>query len=113
MSKIFQISQVEEGMVLAEPILNKLGQVLLGANVTLSKKHLNFFKIWNIDYVSIVSDEEEINDIEFSSDEYELAIAKLARRFSWTPRNILEEELLEIGLYTELDKIRKMKEGIN
>lgn len=105
MPKIISVNNVTEGMVLSEPIVNKFGQVLLGADIVLLKKHINFFKMWNIELVTIQSDDEEEDTI--NDDDYESAKSNLFNRILWKPRNKNEEELIELGIVFEFKKLNK------
>ncbi len=108
MPKIISVNNVAEGMVLNEPILNKFGQILLGADIVISKNHINFFKMWNIEIISIYSDEEENEENTYSSEDFEISKANLYKRMSWHPRNQNEEDLVELGLIYEVKKLKKL-----
>ena len=109
MPKIISVNNVTEGMVLSEPIVNKFGQVLLGADVIIVKKHINFFKMWNIELVSIQSEDDEDENI-FDYEDYETAKANLFQRMLWKPRNQNEEDLIELGIIYEAKKLNKTLE---
>lgn len=53
------IDQIQEGMVVTENICGHSGQVLLGAGVELTEKHLRVLKTWGINVVSVEGDESE------------------------------------------------------
>jgi hypothetical protein len=108
MSKIISANNATEGMVLSEPILNKLGQVLLGAEVVISNKHINFFKMWNIELISIQSDDEDMNTNVVSAEDVETAKSNLFKRLSWKPRNQNEEDLIELGIIYETKRMNKL-----
>jgi hypothetical protein len=108
MPKIISVNSVTEGMILSEPIINKHGQVLLGSDIIISKKHINFFKMWNIELISVHSNEEEEENSDFlSSVDYEIAKANLKKRILWSPRNQNEEDLFELGIIYEGRKLNK------
>ena len=48
MPRLISIEEAESGMVLAAPILNRYGQVLLAAGVEFQPKHSVMFKTWGI-----------------------------------------------------------------
>ncbi|MBU1100265.1 MAG: hypothetical protein KKA84_07650 [Bacteroidetes bacterium] len=104
MNKTILLDDFEEGMELAVPLKNKFGQVLLGANVKLEKKHKNLFRTWGIETLVIVSDDEGEEPI----DESLMAEAEtiLAKKIYWTPKNKFEENLIQMGMDNILDKLR-------
>lgn len=53
MARVISCDEIEQGMILAQPILNKFGQILLPANVELQKKHSQLLKTWGITSVTI------------------------------------------------------------
>jgi hypothetical protein len=108
MSKLIAIDNIEEGMILSEPIKNKFGQVLLGADVTIQKKHIGFFKTWNIEFISIQSDKEEEEE-EFTSEDYDSAKTQLYDRMKWNPRNQNEYDLIELGIFHFAKAVQKLR----
>ena len=99
MAKVIAIENITDGMILQEPVVNNYGQTLIGAGATLSEKHKNTFKTWNIHTVVIQSDENEEEQFIINDEILELAKAKLKERMQWQPRNQFENELYEMGLY--------------
>jgi hypothetical protein len=97
MSEIVQLEDIEDGMVLAEPIVNNFGQTLLPADIELAQKHVNILKTWNVRSVTIKGDSKEE---EFVISEELRAKAKehLKQRMKWEPRNQYEKELIKIGI---------------
>lgn len=96
MQQIIQIDKIEDGMVLAEPVLNQFSQVLLPSGTVLSSFHTNILKKWNISYIFIYiendQDEAEIPQ-ELINDYKELIKSKLL----WTPIIPVEEDLINIA----------------
>ncbi|MEN6295654.1 MAG: hypothetical protein ABFD61_05950 [Chloroherpetonaceae bacterium] len=95
MQHIIQIDKVEDGMVLAEPVLNQFSQVLLPSGTILSKFHVNILKKWNINFVFIDVQESEDNpDIpqELIDSCKELITSKLL----WSPTLGIEIDLINI-----------------
>ncbi|MCE5305265.1 hypothetical protein LLG34_06160 [bacterium] len=95
MQHIIQIDKVEDGMVLAEPVLNQFSQVLLPSGTILSEFHVNILKKWNINFVFIDVQESEDNpDIpqELIDSCKELITSKLL----WSPTLGIEIDLINI-----------------
>jgi hypothetical protein len=99
MAKVISIDNIEDGMILQEPVVNNYGQTLIGAGATLSAKHKNTFKTWSILTVIIQSDESEENNSPISEELMELARVRLMERMKWEPRNQFENELIDMGVY--------------
>ena len=94
MQQIIQIEKIEDGMVLAEPVLNQFSQVLLPSGTILSNFHKNILKKWNINYVFIYreTNEDELGIPQELIDECkELVSSKLL----WTPSNPIELDLVK------------------
>lgn len=92
MSDIININEIEEGMILAEPIVNSYGQTLINSGVVLSKNHIRLLKTWNIQTLFIKKDENE-EEVEISNEMIINAQKKLAERVIWNPRNEIERDL--------------------
>ncbi|MFW5701735.1 MAG: hypothetical protein ACOCX7_02180 [Bacteroidota bacterium] len=97
MAEIVQIDQIEEGMVLAEPIVNNFGQTLLPADIELSSKHVNILKTWNIRSVTVKGDATQ-EDFTLSEELRAKAKEHLAGRMKWEPRDKFEKELYKMGI---------------
>jgi hypothetical protein len=97
MSQIISVEKIEEGMILAEPIMNNYGQTLINSGVKLEEKHKKVLKMWNIKVVMVNSEEQEENE-EMSEELRQMAIEKLNKRMNWQPRNPIELDLYAIGL---------------
>lgn len=48
-----KIDDLHEGLIVAEPVLDFSGKVLLAAKSTLTEKHIEILKTWDIDFVRI------------------------------------------------------------
>ncbi len=99
MAKVISIDNIEDGMILLEPVMNNYGQTLIGAGATLSAKHKNTFKTWNILTVIIQNDDSEDEEFAISEELMELARIRIKERMKWEPRNQFENELYDIGVY--------------
>lgn len=93
MSKLMDIKKLEEGMVLAEPVINKHGQVLLPAGAVLKNNHKRILATWNIKFVNIKEDDNEDEFSNISPELYKRAKAILDENMLWKPRNINEFDL--------------------
>lgn len=106
MVKTVAIDGIESGMILAKPIVNNFGQVLLGSGVTLGEKHVRLLKTWSIEFVDIeVTDESDKVDI---SDELIMEVmTTIKQRMDWEPENKFEEDFFQMAVLNLAEK--KMK----
>lgn len=101
---------LKEGMVLAEPILNNFGQLIIPINTKLHAKHLKLLKVWNLQGVMILNDD----------DKKEFVISPLLRKkirehiltkFSISNRNEINanllNDLLEMGIIYHAKRVVK------
>jgi hypothetical protein len=97
MARTINIDEIEDGMILQTPLINKYGQVILGSGAILSQSQKRTLKMWGIEHIVI---ESEDSDDMFVFDENILTSAQnfIKTRITWQPRNILEEELVELGI---------------
>ena len=68
-----KLRNIRAGMVLKDPAYNPDGQILLPAGETITKNHLEIFKMWGVVYVSIERDS-------FSNTEEEIAFQNLYQK---------------------------------
>ena len=92
------IETLEPGMVLAEPVMNRLGQILLSKGKELSPRHLTILKTWEIPAAVIESGEAEIRDPILDEEIQKRALARIKKRLSWQPHSPLEEEMIHLAL---------------
>ncbi|MFW5662598.1 MAG: hypothetical protein ACOCZW_02640, partial [Bacteroidota bacterium] len=59
MSKLIDIKNVEDGMILAEPVVNNFGQTLLSPGTELLSSHIRILKTWNIISIRVKGDKDE------------------------------------------------------
>lgn len=97
MAKVIQVEEIEEGMIVLEPVLNHFGQVLIPAGATLKENHKKILKTWNIRAISIKIEEQE-EDNSISEELRSIAVGILKERMNWEPRNDYEENLFQIGI---------------
>ncbi len=51
--RILSLKKLKPGMILAEPVINFQGVLLLGPGVELSAKNIHIFKSWGVKQVSV------------------------------------------------------------
>jgi hypothetical protein len=89
---------LEAGMVLAEPIFNRFGQVLLNKGVQISDRHLNVLKTWGIPKVLIQVGESNGKQFEINEEMRNRVLARLNKRLLWHPNTPLEEEIIQLAI---------------
>lgn len=99
MPKKVVVAEIEDGGgVLAEPVINKFGQVLFPAGLALEQKHVRILKTWNITEV-LVQDQEASDDTPVITLSIRgLAEERLSHRLTWTPRNFNEQDFISMGV---------------
>lgn len=105
MSKLISVDDIQDGMILAEPIQNRFGHVLLGANVKLEAKHQKFLKSCGIQTIYIVDDNDNNSEKVYDNAALEKADAILSERIKWKPKNDYEKELIEVAKQNILEKV--------
>lgn len=94
MSSIVLTENIQEGMILAEPILNNYGQILIGAGVELKDRHKKVLKTWNIQ--SVLIHNHDFNDDDIQNDQnYAQLEGELLSRMTWIPELPIEQDLLK------------------
>jgi hypothetical protein len=89
---------LELGMELAEPVLNRLGQILLSQGSTISPLHLTVLKKWGIQAVVIERGEAEIRNSIVDKDIQKCALDRIKTRLHWDPHSPLEEEIISLAI---------------
>jgi hypothetical protein len=105
MVQVIKTEEIEDGMVLAHPVLNGFRQVLLPAGTVLNRKHLTVLKTWNVYNISISVGNSEVIEKppqELIDSSREIVLKTL----SWSPRNMSEEDLINMA------SIRKAKSSL-
>lgn len=109
LSKIIPIEKVEDGMILADPILNQFSQILIPAGTVLSDFHKKILIRWNIRYVNIYVN-DEFEDEEIDDEIIRNATQKTLDKLLWTPENEIEDDLVHIAAK---HLAKKMKLSLN
>ncbi len=104
MVKVVSTDDIQEGMVLAEKLCNKYGQILLLKGINLTERHARVLKQWNIASVVIESEDEEI---EISEEMIEKAQDILNYQMVWEPTHVQEEKLFEVVTMFVAKKLAK------
>ncbi len=104
MPKLVLQEDIKEGMVLALPVKNKFGQMLMTADTRIEEKHKKIFKVWGIEVIYINEDDYEIEDFEYDEKDVSEASSMLNKRLQWTPKNFNEEDLYKMALQQILEK---------
>ena len=92
------LAHIEEGSVLAEPVINTYGQVLLPAGLTLEQKHVRVLKTWNVAEI-LVREPEADSAVPVVTDTVRaLAEERLSHRLTWKPRNANEQDFVAMGV---------------
>lgn len=98
MPVVMSLEDLAEGMVTAEPVLNHLGQLLLGRGLTLSARHLIVLKTWGIEKC-LIEGETAVAEPEVSDAVRMRAWEHVRERLHWEPGNVWEKELVQIAVY--------------
>ena len=93
MAKIISITEIENGMILYEPVFNSSGQTLLPSGIELNEKHIKVLKTWNVSSIFIQEDNNS-EEKEINPEILKLAKEKVAKRLDWEPRIPIEVELI-------------------
>ena len=105
---VVDLSAIEAGMVLAEPALNRNGQILLPAGATLEARHLTVFKTWGVTQVAVQSAGPESEGGAARADTISPEIlararGRLSQRWPWPRRNPLEREIYALAFKRACD----------
>ncbi len=103
MPKIIEIKNLKEGMVLAVPVKNKFGQLLIPEGTNLEERHKTILLTWGIQSVTI-NDSDAKEEIQYDEEIIALVKTKLHERFKWEYRNQNEEEIYNLALEELLKK---------
>lgn len=103
------IEDIEEGQVLSQPIINNYGQMLLPSGATISLRHINLLKTWNIESIHVGDENhsDEAAEEEFGDEVLKHATKRLKGRLNWIPEHELEQELYNLGLKRACEIIGK------
>ena len=97
MSNLIEVEKSEPGMILAAPILNRYGQVLLSSGIQLMPRHLKMFKTWGIKLITVKGAEFEA-DVVVTEEMKSKAEKIFSNRIKWEIKSEFEKCLFEIGV---------------
>lgn len=104
MFKIVIIDEIEEGMVTAEPILNKIGQMLIAKDTILHSNQLKMLKLWGIKQVSIkVGQVGQTDTNNFDKTELMKMKVEIVDKLGWEINNPFLDELIELIALSQLN----------
>lgn len=107
MPKFVTVDEVEEGMLLAEPIRNNFGQVMMPVGHQIKAQHMRLLKIWNVNGIVIKMSNEEEENSALSPEEIKKIKEELETRMDWTC-----DFELEIDLFNTAIKHRGSKKSL-
>jgi hypothetical protein len=107
MSLIITLEELEDGQILAEPLINRYGQTIMPAGAKLLKSYANKLKTWDITTISIVVSQAEELDLNIPDEVVKSATEIFLSRCPWKPENNYEKELINIGIYYTAKQIMK------
>ena len=86
------------GLILAEPIFNQFGQMLLASGTELQARHLTVLKTWGCKAVTIQDGQQEEKEPEISPELQERALNRVQWRMKWEPVSDLEKEIHQMAV---------------
>lgn len=105
MGKVILCEEIEDGMILSQPILNKFGQTILPANAVLQAKHSNMLRTWGIRSIVVKDDSHNEEKMEIGEDVRQLVVEQLENLIRWKPENEFEEEVFQLAFLTKARSI--------
>lgn len=110
MKESVEISKLNEGMEVAEPVMNNFGQTLIPKGIQITARHINILKTWQISTIVIKTGEDKGNEIgvdDVISDELRAsAELLLKKRLNWIPENQYEQAIYDMALIATVKGIR-------
>ncbi|MCX6155586.1 MAG: hypothetical protein NT007_15645 [Candidatus Kapabacteria bacterium] len=104
MVKVKDLDEIVNGDLLAEPLINSFGALLLPAGTPITERQIRMMKMWNIKSVSVVMDVENY-DSWLSDDVLTYAYRVFSERCPWTPESEIEADLFRMGVVHEARKV--------
>ncbi len=106
--------EIEPGMVLAAPVLNRYGQILLGKGVTLTPRHVGILKTWGIPHITVEgglsagADPAEVNEEILAQ-----ARAQVRDRLLGRNHHLLEQEVFGLAVQQAAERLleKQMRHG--
>ncbi|MCX7875255.1 MAG: hypothetical protein N2321_03690 [Melioribacteraceae bacterium] len=95
MNENIPIENVVKGLIVAEPVVNRYGQVIINKDTVINESHFRVLKIWGIKSVVIKTLINENKESKISSEEVKNGTNS---KINWLPSNEIEEELYSLAL---------------
>ena len=100
------LETLEPGMILAEPVFNQFGQLLIPKGAQLSSRHVKVFKTWGIHRITVEGG-ESVEEIPVIDEEIQnRARDRVNKRLFWQPNNPLEEEIIHLAVQQAVQRSR-------
>lgn len=99
------LENVREGMLLAKPIRNKVGQVMINKDVELTAKHINILKMWGIQIIAIKDGTEEEVDVKNQST-IDIIKQQILSGLGWNIDHPILDEIIELAAYSHFRTIQ-------
>ncbi|MBU1101310.1 MAG: hypothetical protein KKA84_12990 [Bacteroidetes bacterium] len=93
MSKIVLLENIEIGMKLAAPQINRYGQVLLSKGVEINGEHLKLYKTWGVERITVEENVDESTMSQAYLDRKAKIENRMKLRMLWEPSNIYEVDM--------------------
>lgn len=106
MPKTIPIAELQEGMILKNPVINKFGQVLLREGTELKLSHNRVLQLWGISFLTIETT-EEVDSVEIDENIIAKSVEIINNRMKWEPRNKHEIDLYELTKKAVVSQILK------
>ena len=103
MNKLKDISELEEGDLLAEPLVSSNGTFLLPSGTPINNKQIKMMKMWNVKQVLIRMDLDNF-DSWLNDDILLHAYRIFSVKCPWKPNNMYDEDLFQMGVIFEARK---------
>lgn len=92
------LEKLEPGMVLADPVSNRQGQILLNRGTTIASRQINILKTWGIQSVVIEKEEIQVKDLLLDQEIRDQALDRIKKRLLWDPQSPVEEEIVNLAV---------------
>lgn len=89
---------LESGMILAESVLNRWGQILLVKGSTISPRHIAVLRTWGIQVVAIEKGGDQSEAPLLDQDMQNRALDRIKKRLFWHPHSPIEEEIINLAV---------------
>lgn len=98
MPSLISIDDLKNGMVLAEAVKNKYGQVLLAKNAVINANHPKIFRTWGVETIMVHDDNVAKPQATFNTSLVASVRQGLIDRLQWEPMLPQETDLLEMAV---------------